>query len=184
MGTSRTTRRTPSWLITISLIAISLCYYLFSFRPNQAVLSKLAADLAANQQALASLETLPAQLQRTRGELNEASAFVKEFHRRAPARPSSAAFGAISEAVVVAGCRTTRFDPQAADEFDTLHRSRASLEFEGGFAEVLAALAALETGSQPTWIEELRISPGRIPHRDVHCTVTVSVFSAKAVQPD
>lgn len=184
MKPQRSTNRTPSWLITISLIIIAGGYYLFSFRPNQTELAELAADLETNQLALEALETLPAQLQRKRGEVSQVAAFVKRFHEQAPPQPSSAVFGKISEAVTQSGCRTTKFDPQTAEGYDSLHRARVSLEFEGGFAEVLAALAALEAGPQPTWVEDLRLSPGRIPHRDVRCAVSVSVFSAKAAQPD
>jgi hypothetical protein len=184
MQRSQSSRRTPSWLITASLLLAAGAYYLFSFRPNQADLADLADELADNRESLASLETLPAQLQRTRGELDEAAAFLREFDGHAPSRPSSAVFSRISQSIEKSGCRAARFDPQAAEEYATLNRVRVNLEFEGAHSQVIAALAELEIHEQPTWLEDVRLSPGKSPQRDVRCAATVSVFSTKAAQPD
>jgi Tfp pilus assembly protein PilO len=171
-------------LITISLLLLAAGYYLFSFRPNQRELAALADDLDIRREALAELETLPAQLQRARSELREIGTFVGPFEEQASPRPSAAVFERVSQAIVGNGCRTTRFDPQPAEDYATLHRLRLNVEFEGDCSQVFAALAALEAGGQPTWLDTLRLTPGQTPQSDVHCQAALSIFSAKPSQPD
>lgn len=169
-----------SWLVTLSVSAVSLGYLGFVFLPGNRGIADLRHELRNKQDFIAAAGQLAVQVHHAKAELIETQAYTAGWRGRGDTSAEMATvFGEIAQITQDAGVTTTRFAPGTAVEYECLTRLPLSLSCDGTFAHVRALLAGLERLPQRIWIRECKLE-GDVRVSDlVHCQIDLAIFADK-----
>jgi Tfp pilus assembly protein PilO len=181
---AKTKRRYNSWFVTVPLLAGTAAFALWFYRPTQAEIADLRAELELKQVVLADATSLPLKIEQAQQELKEARAFVAAWRQTAGQQNLAAVFGELAGIVAAAGAKTTKFEPEAAVRCRYLTRVPVTLACEGTLPQVYQVLQKLERMPQTIWIEELRISRERKDVPVVTCVLKLAMFTGQSNPAD
>jgi Tfp pilus assembly protein PilO len=177
-------RRYNSWFVTVPLLVGTLAFALWFYRPTQAEIADMRAELELKQNALADAASLPLKLQQTNQELKETRAFVAAWRQAAGRQNLAAVFGELAGIVTASGAKAMKFEPEPAARCHYLKRVPLTLACEGTFPQVYRVLQQLEQMPQSIWIEDLHITHERKDAPIVTCVLKLAMFTGQSNPAD
>jgi Tfp pilus assembly protein PilO len=75
--------------------------------------------------------------------------------------------------------KTVRFDPQAHQRYQILHKLPLEMEVQGAFAQVFDFVRRLESLEAPIWVEEVSLEPVSENSEDLQCELKMAIFAAR-----
>jgi Tfp pilus assembly protein PilO len=178
---SKPSRRNNSWFVTIPVVAASLGFWLWIYRPAQNELCEMRAELELKQQAAADAAMLPEKIRRMRQDLEETRRFVAAWRQTAAKQKLPHVFGEISHLVASSGAKSTRFQPESAVGYKSIERLPVTLTCQGSFAQVFDLLCKLEQLPHSLWIDELHVQQIGKNEGAVSCELRLGIFTGKSI---
>lgn len=173
-------RRYNSWFVTVPLLASSLAFVFWFYRPTQSQIREMQEELQAMQTALATAASLPANLDRTNRELAATRAFVGTWRKTSSQHKLAEVCGELAGIVAAAGAKTTKLEPEPAVRYQCLTKVPLTLTCEGSFPQVCRVLQQIEQRPETLWIEELRITREGKDAATVSCLVKLAIFGGQS----
>jgi Tfp pilus assembly protein PilO len=173
-------RRYNSWFVTVPLLAGSLAFVFWFYRPTQGQISDMRAELQEKQLVLATATSLPADLERATRELAETRGFVAAWRKTAMQRKLAEVCGDLASFVAAAGARTTKLEPEPALRYQCLTKTPLLLAYEGTFPQVCRVLQRIEQMPETLWIEDLRITREGKEAGSVACVLKLAIFAGQS----
>jgi Tfp pilus assembly protein PilO len=174
-----------SWLVTISLAAAGILYLVVSFLPTSRAIGGLRDEIRAAENYIARTASLTLSLSQTQAELERTKEYTAGYRQRLPIRGSfSALLGRITKQADMAGASTTRIEPQAATEFDTLRAVPVVFHTKGSFVEISRLLAGLESLPERLWLDDVRLAAAREAGQKMQCELRLVVFAGSSDSSD
>ncbi len=142
----QTQRRYNSWFVTVPVLASTLAFAVWFYRPTQTQIADMRAELEAKQASLVEAASLPLKLQQTKQELAETRAFVADWRQTSGAAEYLAAvFGELASIVAAAGAKTTKLEPEPAVRCRYLHPRASDASVRRHFPAGLPGAATSRT---------------------------------------
>ena len=173
-------RRYNSWFVTVPLLAGSLAFVFWFYRPTQNQIREMQAELQEKQTMLATATSLPANLERANRELTETRAFVSAWRKTATKHKLAEVCGDLAGFVAAAGAKTTKLEPEPAVRYQCLTKVPLTLACEGTFPQVYQVLQQIEQMPETLWIEELRITREGKDAANVACVLKLAIFTGQS----
>jgi Tfp pilus assembly protein PilO len=173
-------RRYNSWFVTVPLLAGSLAFVFWFYRPTQSQIRDMQAELAEKQTALDAAGSLPAQLERANHELAETRVFVTAWRQTTSDHKLAEVCGDLAGLVTAAGAKTTKLEPEPAVRYHYLTKVPLTLACEGTFPQIYGLLHQLEQMPQTVWIEDLRITREGKTAATVSCVFKLAIFTGQS----
>ena len=177
-------RRYNSWFITVPVLALSLAFVFWFYRPTQSQIHEMRAELEEKQTILAAALSLPVKLEQTNRELAETRAFVAAWRLAAPEHKLAEVCGELAGLVTAAGAKATKLEPEPAVHYHYLTRVPLTLACEGTFPQIYHVLRRLEQMPQSIWIEDLRLTRDSKNATTVSCVLKLAIFSGQSNPAD
>jgi Tfp pilus assembly protein PilO len=173
--------RCGSWTVTISLAAAGVLYLLFSFLPTARSIKVLRDEIQGNENYIAQASTLSIALAECQTQLERTKEYTSNWRQRLPTRGTfPALLSRITKQADVAGASTTRIEPQATMDLDTLRVIPVVFSAKGRFIEISRLLAGLESLPERVWLEDVRLNSAREHGKKVTCELRLVVFAGNS----
>src|SRR5437764_6815604 len=173
-------RRYNSWFITIPVLAVSLAFVFWFYRPTQTQIRDMQAELQENEATVAAATSLPADIERTNRELATTRAFVSAWRQTATGRKLAAVCGDLAGLITAAGAKATKLEPEPAVRYQYLTKVPLTLACEGTFPQIHRVLHQLEQMPQTIWVEDLRIVREGKDTATVSCLLKLVIFTGQS----
>jgi type IV pilus assembly protein PilO len=153
----------PQWLkLMLGGIALgglgAICYF-FAISPVESRVATLRAQRAAQQQEIAQMRAMAAELPRVRREAAEVERQLEVAKAKLPTeREMPALYRTLSDAAVQAGLAVALFQPQGPRTRDFYNEIPISLVAEGGYHELGDFVGRVATLPRATTIGELKLT--------------------------
>src|SRR5262245_20203921 len=129
-------RRYHSWFVTVPLLAGSLAFVFWFYRPTQNQIREMQIELQEKQTLLATAASLPTDLERANRDLAETRAFVGTWQHSTHERKLAEICGDLAGLVAAAGAKTSKLEPEPAVHRQYLTKLPLTLACEGSFPQV------------------------------------------------
>jgi Tfp pilus assembly protein PilO len=177
--------RRGSWPVTLSLAAAGILYLVFSFFPTSRAISQLRDEIRLAESFIDQSASLTISLSQTEAELKRTKDYIAAARQRLTARAAlSALIGRISREADLAGATTTKIEPQAASELETLAVVPVIYKANGAFADICRLLVGLEGLPEPVWLEDVQLTASRENGQKMQCDLTLAVFAGHSESSD
>lgn len=174
-----------SWLVTVSLTAAGCLYLLVSFLPTARAIRAIRDEIREEETYIEQTVALPKSIAQTEGELNRTREYAATFRERLPTRGTfSSLLGRITKQADIAGASTTRIEPQAAADLDTLRLVPVVYKAKGSFADLSRLLAGLESLPEQIWLEDVRLTAKPEAGQKMECELKLVVFAGISESSD
>jgi len=174
----RTSILASHWTLIAAGAVAAAVYVYFVFLPAEGSLGGLRAELASAEQFIQEVEAYGPAVKATRHESEKTQKYVQQWEESAPSEAElSALFGRIHQLAKESGSTTTRFEPQAAVQYEKIRRFPVLMACTGSFGQVCQFLQALEGQKETIWIESLKIERSGEDSKDVQCELTMAIFA-------
>jgi Tfp pilus assembly protein PilO len=175
-----TKRRYNSWFITLPVVAVSLAFGFWFYRPTRDEIRELQGELELKQASLAEAATLPDRLARALAEIRETREFVRAWRSAAASRNLPVIFGEISRIVSESGAQSTKFQPEPLIAQQFLDRVPLTLACQGTFDQIFRLLCQLERMPQSIWLQDVRLVRRSKDDSAVICELRLEIFTDKS----
>lgn len=174
-----------TWLITLPLLGLTLAYIYFVFSPINAAIARAQLELSEKELELAEANMLPSRIQALSSEVAAARKYVEiQESRKTPRMALSELFGRISQLAQQSGVETIRFEPETAQQLNTMQAVSLRLNCRGTFAEIYRLVQSLEELKELIWVDDLRIEQIGEAGGDLACEIELVVFANKLDSSD
>lgn len=177
--------RRGSWPVTLSLAAAGVLYLVLSFFPTSRAISQLRDEIRSTESVIDQSASLTISLSQTEAELKRTKDYTSGVRQRLTKRAAlSALIGRISHEADLAGATTTKIEPQAASELETVAVVPVIYKANGGFADVCRLLVGLERLPEPVWLEDVQLTAARENGQKMQCDLILAVFADRSESSD
>ena len=171
-----------SWPVTLSLAGAAVAYVLFMFLPEQRSIGDVRDELDTKRQFIAGVQMVYSTIEVAQKELQETRRYCQQWVECSPDETKlSTLFAKINLATKQAGATTTRFEPQGATDYETLHQIELSLVVSGSYTNIFDFLRRLEMLDEAIWLNDVRFEASKQAGQALRCEVSLAIF---AVNPE
>lgn len=177
--------RASSWMVTVPVAVAVFAYLWFYFFPSMKGVGQVMDEVRAKQNYVVAASTLPASVALAQSQLESATTYVAAERQQLVDEPElTRLFANINQLAKQSGTSTTRFEPQAVVEYETLAKLPVSFAIAGPFASVHETLRQLELLPHTVWVEEITIQPAGEDGKTVKCDATLAIFIDRLKKSD
>jgi Tfp pilus assembly protein PilO len=166
-----------SYIVIAVVVGVAVVYTFAAFFPQMRAIRAVRQEICEKQQFIMQTDKLRPLLTdqqkliaATEAHLLEASGILI-----APENLSKA-YGEISRLCSEAGTQTARFEPLAAETFDTFRKVPLGLSVTGSTHQIESLLASLEGLPQLIWVEKLRMDGPSEAGGNTSCHMDLALF--------
>jgi Tfp pilus assembly protein PilO len=175
----------PGWLVTGGIACVAVAYVFLAFLPSQKGFRLMHLQLREKQKDIASTDKLFASVSLTRGRLNQASSFVKQWQKDAPATHDlSRIYAQVSDKARLAGVRLLRLDPQPARPHALVAEYTVSVSVEGTLEGTFNFFKGVEELPQTIWLRNINVLKAGETSENLRCDLTLTIFGDSADNSD
>jgi Tfp pilus assembly protein PilO len=166
-----------TWIVGICLAAAAVLYMMFFFVPSMASIRTTLSDLQSKHGYILDAQNTQRVANQLQNELDATIEYV-DTHRHQVLEPAEvpALLSQISHVTKTRGVTTTKFEPQPAIPYETLHKLSIVLGMTGRFQAVYGTLSDLERLDAQIWIEDIKFHGPREAGKSTDCEATLVVF--------
>ena len=169
--------RYRSLLISLPLAGAALAYVFLFFLPRREAMAELKREITSKQDYISEAPKLKTSIGEAQQSLATANAYNQaEAARCVPAADVTKLFGKINQLAKQSGVRTTRFEPQAAVQYQSISKVPVSVTVEGRFASIQALLYGIENLGATVWVDDLKLATGKEDRKGVECSWMLGIF--------
>jgi len=182
---SNATVRKSSWIVTLSLAAISIAYLTLVWLPSRREIRAIREQVQTKRQYVARATGLAKTLTASQKELEVAEAANQKWQETAPRnRDLPALYGRINALAKEAGLVVARFDPEPFTVHEEIREIPLAIGCSGMFSQVFDYLMDIEMLPTAIWVDSLRIEKMNGTKENVKCELNLVVFSDNPYSSD
>lgn len=175
----------PGWLVTGGIASVAVAYVFLAFLPSQNAIRLMHRQLREKQEDIAATNKKFASVSLTRGQLDHASAFVKQWQKDAPAQHElSRLYARASDMARLAGVRLLRLDPQAARQHALVSEYSVTVSVEGTMEGIFNFFQGVEDLPQTIWLQDIQMRKTGETGENLRCDLTLRIFGDFADNSD
>ena len=166
------------WLVPAAILGVAVAYLVFAFLPGRRAVKQLYDELETKQRPVATASTVVAALATCERELTETQAFTEDWNKRNAAKQGMASlFAEIHRLAKQAGVTPVRFEPHAAQAFETLQRGSLSLACTGTYPQMHDFLFRVESLPYALWVDSVQVKKSGEATESVLAEINLVVFT-------
>jgi Tfp pilus assembly protein PilO len=170
--------RRGSWMVTLPLAGIAICFMVFLWLPGHRALKEKRRQIELKQQFVNQAADMSDALTAVEKQIQAAQTTVTDWEKSAPQKKDlPSLYGKINALAKDAGLAVSRFDPESPIKHQQVHEIPITIACEGRFRQVHEFLRGLEQMPQTIWVESLRIDKQRETGGNVQCSLNLVVFA-------
>lgn len=174
----KTTPKTRSFLITISIACFVLLYAFFVFLPTRRAIAGMRKALGEKRQFILATQQDYTEIGAIQQDLVETKELVAAWKRNSPKRNNLGDFfGRVAEISRESGTQVQRIMPEEPTDIKTLSRHPVRLVAGGDFDQLFAFVQALEKMPLTVWIDRLELQTARQTGEELTCELSLTVFT-------
>jgi Tfp pilus assembly protein PilO len=175
----------PGWLVTGGIAGVAVAYVFLAFLPSQKAIRLMQGQLREKQEEIAATNKMFASVSLTRGQLDHASVFVKQWQKDAPApHELSRIYARASDMARLAGVRLLRLDPQAARPHALVSEYTVTVSVEGTMEGIFNFFRGVEDLPQTIWLQDIHMRKAGETGEKLRCDLTLTIFGDSADNSD
>jgi Tfp pilus assembly protein PilO len=173
-----TTLRQSSWIITLSMAAMSIAYLTMVWLPGYRAIKEMREQVEAKRSFIAQATGVSAIVNNIQREIGQVESFANQWEKTAPKkRDIPQLYAKIDALAKDAHLAIGRFDPQPFILHEQIQEIPITMTCSGKFTDIHAFLRAMEKLPLTIWVELLRIEKDAKNTKDVQCELNLVVFS-------
>ena len=168
--------RKQSYVVIAAVLAVAVGYPVCAFFPQMRAISRVRQEIRQKQDFVAATEKLRPEVARQKTALASTRQYIaRQSQRLVEPAQLSQVFREISSLSQQTGATTTRFEPHAAEQFDTFRKVPVMFGVAGSTAAIETLLAQIERLPYTIWLENLKIDSGE-DGEDAKLAVELAIF--------